>query len=123
MSSNTMRTISVVQHKGGVGKTTLAVNVAAGLAGAGKTVLLVDLDPQGSATDYLAVEGPEDAPHLIDVLEGRARVADAAVDVGAVPRLRLIPGDLNLAQLDRALDPDRPEDPKRVLTALRDVPT
>ena len=54
--------ISILNQKGGVGKTTLAISLAAALAGRKQRVLLVDADPQGSALDWVAVRGEEDAP-------------------------------------------------------------
>ena len=90
-------------HKGGVGKTTIAVNLAAGLADAGKRVLLVDLDPQAGASRYLAAEASGSTPRLADVLGGRAGLLEAAVPVRGISRLRMVPGDLTLAGRAREL--------------------
>jgi len=90
-----MRTIAIVSHKGGTSKTTIAVNLAAALAEAGAAVLLVDLDPQGSATQWVNLEPSE---NLIDALMGEAALAPvAAFGCSVVPcsrRLRVADREL-----------------------------
>jgi len=115
-----VQTFAIVQHKGGVGKTTVAVNLAANLADAGRRVLLIDLDPQASASAYLNVSVDSDRPHLADLIERRATLdRNAYVDVEAVPRLSMIPGDLALSGVERELtDAGRLRD---VLTAAATV--
>ncbi len=92
----------VVNQKGGVGKTTTAVNLASGLALRGKSVLLVDSDPQGNATTGLGIDKTETRATLYDVLsaiaedpDDRAAVNDAIVE--AAPNLFIIPATLDLA--------------------------
>jgi chromosome partitioning protein len=88
--------IAVVNQKGGVGKTTTAINVAAQLAGARSSVLLVDLDPQGNATSGLAIP-KESAPQTTyDVLCGGAQLA-GAVQKTNVAHLFVLPANANLA--------------------------
>ena len=89
------RTIAVVNQKGGVGKTTTAVNLATGLALAERTTLLVDLDPQGNATTGLGVEKAGLFPTVYHVLLG-AEPLDKAIRPTALPSLRLLPSDIDL---------------------------
>ncbi len=96
-----MRRIAVMNQKGGVGKTTTSVNLAAGLAKAGRSVLLVDLDPQGHATLHVGVDTLGRLPTMYDVFTGRHPVA--AVKQLAVERLWVGPSDLDLAATELEL--------------------
>jgi chromosome partitioning protein len=89
------KTIAVVNQKGGVGKTTTAVNLAAGLALAERPTLLVDLDPQGNATTGLGVRKPGLYPTVYHVLLGN-EPADKAVLDTSLPALHLLPSDIDL---------------------------
>ena len=97
-----MPTLALVNAKGGVGKTTTAVNVAAGLVELGRRVLLVDLDAQGSAALSLGLTREELEPGAAAVLlEGRPLAA--AVRPTYIEGLRILPGSLGLASADLAL--------------------
>jgi len=88
--------ISIVNQKGGVGKTTTAVNLAAALSEAGKFVLLIDLDPQGNATSGLGIK-PDELQHgLYNVLMGQARGHDVVLNT-AHAGLRVMPATADLA--------------------------
>ncbi len=86
--------ISVANQKGGVGKTTTAINVAAGLAKAGKTALVIDIDPQCNATSGLGVEPAQRHP----LLAGKPLAE--AVEKTSQPRLFVLPGSQSLADAD-----------------------
>ncbi len=93
------RKIAVALSKGGVGKTTTAVNVAAGLAAAGRRVLLVDLDTQGQVARMLGVQPPAT---LAEVVNGEVEITTAVVT--ARERIDLLAGGRALAGLKRAID-------------------
>ena len=89
------RSLAVVNQKGGVGKTTTAVNLAAGLALAGRPTLLVDLDPQGNATTGLGIQKADLYPTIYHVLLG-SEPLEKAIHETALTDLRLAPSDIDL---------------------------
>jgi len=92
---NRARAIAIVNQKGGVGKTTTAVNLAAGLALAGRPTLLVDLDPQGNSTTGLGIDKAGLNPTIYQVLVSGEPAEKARKDT-ALDSLKLLPSDIDL---------------------------
>src|SRR5256886_6523163 len=90
-----MRRIAIINQKGGVGKTTTAVNLAAALAAAGQRVCVLDLDPQAHATTHLGIEPDGKAGSMYDVLVNSRPLAGVRKKVGE--RLWVCGSDINLA--------------------------
>jgi chromosome partitioning protein len=97
--SNGPRIITVANQKGGVGKTTTAINLATALAAMGEVVLLIDLDPQGNASTGLGIDRRDRSVSSYDVLTGVDTIAGAAVET-AVPGLYIIPSTLDLLGIE-----------------------
>jgi len=93
------RIIAVANQKGGVGKTTTAINLGTALAAIGDEVLIIDLDPQGNASTGLGVDRRNRRYSTYDVLTGEATLRDAIVQT-AVPRLHIAPSTLDLSGLE-----------------------
>ena len=91
------RIFVVANQKGGVGKTTSSVNLAAALALGGLSVLVIDLDPQGNASTALGIDHPPGTPGTYDVLIGGDSMAEHVVDSPEAPRLKVLPATIDLA--------------------------
>jgi len=115
------RVIAVANQKGGVGKTTTAVNLSACLAEAGKRVLLVDVDPQGNATSGLGIDRKSVSKSVYDLLLEDVPALQAMVKTG-VENLYLIPATIDLAGAEIELVPriSRESRLKKALEGARD---
>ena len=93
------KVISLVNQKGGVGKTTTSINLSASLAVLGKRVLLIDLDPQGNTTTGVGINKGDIEKSIYDVLIGECKVTDAMIKT-RYKNLYVLPATINLAGLD-----------------------
>jgi chromosome partitioning protein len=93
------RILTLANQKGGVGKTTTAINLATALAAIGERVLIVDLDAQGNASTGLGITRAGREVSSYDLLVGTARIAEATVMTG-VPNVAIVPSTMDLAGLE-----------------------
>jgi chromosome partitioning protein len=94
-----MRVLAVANQKGGVGKTTTAINLGTALAAIGERVLIIDLDPQGNASTGLGIDRRNRSRSTYDVLTGEATLRESILTT-SVPRLHIAPSTLDLAGLE-----------------------
>jgi chromosome partitioning protein len=95
-----MRVLALANQKGGVGKTTTAINLGTALAAVGERVLILDLDPQGNASTGLGIDERSRKISTYDVLSGRATLAEARIATN-VPRLSIVPATIDLIAFEQ----------------------
>lgn len=113
--------IAFANQKGGVGKTTTCVNVAAYIAAMGKGVLLIDLDPQGNATSGVGIEKTSSTKTIYNVIDGDAIIDEVIVST-EVPGLDFVPATIDLAgaEIDLVQMPNRENVIKNRLSRIKD---
>lgn len=102
LADNGLRVLSISNQKGGVGKTTTAINLGTALAAVGEQVLILDLDPQGNASTGLGVPRQQRTTTIYDVLLGEKPLVAAAVKT-SVPGLDIVPSDADLSGVEMEL--------------------
>jgi len=100
------RVLAIANQKGGVGKTTTAINLGTALAAIGEQVLIVDLDPQGNASTGLGIDRRSRRHSTYDALTGEASLRDTVLPT-AVPRLFIAPSTLDLSGLELEIGQQR----------------
>jgi chromosome partitioning protein len=116
------RIIAIANQKGGVGKTTTAINLGASLAVAEQRTLVIDIDPQGNASSGLGVERRADLPSIYDVLVDRAPMDEVLLKEVNFPLLDLVPSNRDLvgAEVELVQTSDRETRLKSAVAAVRD---
>jgi chromosome partitioning protein len=117
------RVLAIANQKGGVGKTTTAINLGTALAAIGEQVLIIDLDPQGNASTGLGIDRRSRLHSTYDVLTGDASLREAVIAT-AVPRLSIAPSTLDLSglELEVSHQRDRALRLRNALAPLRGAP-
>lgn len=122
---NMAKVISIVNQKGGVGKTTTSINLAAALGKEGKNTLIIDFDPQGNASTGLGLSNGDFKHDIYDVMVGACEIKDAIIKT-KFKNLSIIPSTINLAGIDVEFVKNMLEDKtfhqnEQLRSALKDI--
>ena len=117
------RVVAIVNQKGGVGKTATAVSLAAALAIAERSTLLIDADPQANSTRALGFPEDPERASLYEAIRGDASLTDLKLPVKELPCLSLVPADQNLvgAEIELVEQPGREYRMRQILEAATDT--
>jgi len=96
------RILTLANQKGGVGKTTTAINLATALAAVGERVLIIDLDPQGNASTGIGIARDQRGISSYELMVGEATIADAAI-MTSVPNVAIVPSTMDLLGVELAI--------------------
>lgn len=119
MKNSEMRVLVLANQKGGVGKTTTAINLGTALAAIGEKVLIIDLDPQGNASTGLGIDRKSRVTSTYDVMTGEKSLF-SVIQATAVPRLWLAPSTLDLLGVELEISGDK-DRAFKMRTALRQM--
>ena len=117
--ASSLRVLAIANQKGGVGKTTTAINLGTALAAIGEKVLILDLDPQGNASTGVGIGENARPVTSFDVLAGKSTIAKAAIKT-LVPNLSIVPANADLVGLESEMmaEANRPFRLRDAVTAL-----
>lgn len=99
------RIIAVANQKGGVGKTTTAINLSACLAEVGKNILVIDMDPQGNTTSGFGIDKNELENTVYEMMIGECKLIDCLLE-NVIERVSILPANINLSGAEIEISPD-----------------
>ena len=117
-----LRVISIVNQKGGVGKTTTAINLGTALAAIDKNILLIDLDPQGNMSTGVGISEKQRLTSVYDLITSDTTVNKTILDT-KIPNLKIIPSNINLSgiEFELASDEERSEKLSSKINSLKNI--